>query len=66
MTFMMGIYNYVPETNHVSRVCSFSAIQNLQFLVHVMLLRMLNVLHFYINIAKINVQSQIWLFSAFP
>jgi hypothetical protein len=26
ITFMHGIYNYVPETNHVSRVHSVTAI----------------------------------------
>jgi len=26
-TFMQGIYNYIPETNHASRIYSFAAIQ---------------------------------------
>jgi len=34
---MQGIYNYVPENNQ------------LQFMVHLMLLLLLNVLHFYIS-----------------
>jgi len=34
---MQGIYNYTPETNHVSRVYSIVAILQLQFMVHVML-----------------------------
>jgi len=34
-----GIYNYVPETNHVSRVCSVAAALYLQFVLHVMLFR---------------------------
>jgi len=34
---MQGIYNYVPETNYVSRVYSAVAIQYLQFVLHVML-----------------------------
>jgi hypothetical protein len=29
--FMQGIYNYTPETNHVSRVHSVAAILYLQF-----------------------------------
>ena len=34
---MQGIYNYIPETNHVSGVYSASALLYLQFLLHVML-----------------------------
>jgi len=41
---MQGIYNYVLETDHVSGVYNFAAILWLQFMVHVMLLLMLNVL----------------------
>jgi len=26
ITFMLGIYNYIPETNHVSRVYSVAAV----------------------------------------
>jgi hypothetical protein len=45
---MQGIYNYIPETNHISRVYSVAAILRLLFMVHVMLLPMLNVFYFYI------------------
>ena len=34
---MQGIYNYIPETNHVSRVCSVAGVLCLQFVLHVML-----------------------------
>jgi len=27
ITFMQGIYNYIPETNHVSRTYSVAAVQ---------------------------------------
>jgi len=37
--FMQGIYNYIPETNHVSRVYSVAAVLYLQFVPHVMLFR---------------------------
>jgi len=37
ITFMQGIYNYIPETKHVSRVYSASAVMYLQFVLHVML-----------------------------
>jgi len=37
ITFMQGIYNYILETNHVSRVYSIAAVLYLQFVLHVML-----------------------------
>jgi len=37
ITFMQGMYNYTPETKHVSRVYSVAAVLNLQFVLHVML-----------------------------
>ena len=40
ITFMQGIYNYVPETNHVSKVYSVAAVLCLQFVLHVMLFRL--------------------------
>jgi len=36
---MQGIYNYIPETNPVSRVYSVAAGLYLQFVLHVMLFR---------------------------
>ena len=38
---MKGIYNYIPETNHVSTVYDAAAILSFQFILHVMLLPML-------------------------
>jgi len=40
ITFMQGIYNYIPETNHVFRVHSVAAVLYLQFVLHVMLFRL--------------------------
>ena len=37
ITFMQGIYNYVPETNRVSRVYCVAAVLYLKFMLHVML-----------------------------
>ena len=37
--FMQGIYNYIPQTNHVSRLYSVAAVPYLQLVLHVMLLR---------------------------
>ena len=39
ITCMHGIYNYIPETNHVSTVYSVAAVLYLQSVLHVMLLR---------------------------
>ena len=35
ITFMHGIYNYIPETYHVSRLYSVAAVLCLQFVLHV-------------------------------
>jgi hypothetical protein len=43
---MQDSYNYMPETNYVSRVYSFSDILYLQLMIHVMLFPTLNVLYF--------------------
>jgi hypothetical protein len=42
ITFMYSIYNYIPDTNHVSSVYSVAALVYLQILLHVMLLRTWN------------------------
>jgi hypothetical protein len=36
---MQGIYNYIPETNHVTTVCSAAAVLQLEFVLHVMSFR---------------------------
>jgi hypothetical protein len=57
---MQGIYNYIPETNHVSRV---SAVLYLQFVLHVMLFRMLNMFcTFTLVLPEVCVQRPIWHF----
>jgi hypothetical protein len=47
--FMRGVHNYVPQTNHVTTVCSVAAVLQLHFMLHVMLFPMLNVLYLYIS-----------------
>jgi len=37
VTFMNGIHNYIPETNHVSWVCNVADVLWLQYTVHIML-----------------------------
>ena len=44
---MQGIYNYIPATNHVSRVYGFAAVLYLQLLLHVILLYTRNVFRIY-------------------
>jgi protein-S-isoprenylcysteine O-methyltransferase Ste14 len=39
ISFMQGIYNFVPETNNISGVCSVAAVLLLQFVPHVTLFR---------------------------
>jgi len=40
--FTQGICNYILETNYVSRVHSVTAVPYLQFVLHVLLLHMVN------------------------
>jgi len=46
---MQGIYIYIPETNHVSRVNSVAAIVQLQFRLHVLLLLLLLLLLLFVT-----------------
>jgi len=39
INFIQGIYNYTPDTNHVSRVYADAAVLYLQFVPHVKLCR---------------------------
>ena len=46
---MQGIYTYIPETNHVPREYSVSAILSLLFMVPISLVPALAVLYFYVS-----------------
>jgi hypothetical protein len=62
---MQGTYNYILETNHVSRVNSVAAVLNLQFVLHVMILSPLNtrmVCSFTLALSVVRVQCPIRLF----
>ena len=50
ITFMSGIYNYVPETNHFYRVYSFAAVLYLQFVLRIMLFRLWNMFYAFVII----------------
>jgi len=43
MIFMQCIYNFMPERNHVYRLHNFAAVMYLQFVMYVMLFRILNI-----------------------
>jgi hypothetical protein len=49
ITFMQGIYNSIPKTNHVSSVYSVVAVMYLRYVLQIMLFRMSNVLYYYIS-----------------
>jgi hypothetical protein len=64
---MQGIYKYIPETNHVSRVHSIAAVLYLQFVLHVMLFRPLNMLRTFTSaLSAVCVQCPIWLLFVVP
>ena len=63
---MPGIYHYIPETNHVSSVYSFTAVLYLQSLLHVMLIRLRNMFcTFTPALTAVRAQCPIWLFLYF-
>jgi hypothetical protein len=59
---MQGIYNYMPETNHVSTVCSVAAILYLQFMVHIIIFPMLNIFYIYLYslLLLLSLLSECW------
>ena len=64
---MQGIFNYIPETNHVSKVYSVAAVLYLQFMLHVMLLRPLNMFCSSTSaLLAICAQHPVWPFSVVP
>ena len=66
ISFMQGIYTYIPETNSVPREYSVEAILLLLFMVLISLVSVLNLLYFYISNFRSIVQCQKWLFSVVP
>ena len=53
ISFMEGIYIYIPETNYVPREYSVAAILLLLFMVLISLVSVLNLLYFYISTFRI-------------
>ena len=66
ITFMQGIYTYIPETNYVPREYSVAAILLLLFMVLISLVSVLNLLYFTLVLSEVCVQCPIWLFSRVP
>ena len=63
---MQSIYNYIPETNHVSRVYSVAAVLYLQSVLHVMLLRPWNMFcSFTLELSAVCMQRPTGLFLQF-
>ena len=67
---MQDIYDYMSETNHVSRVYNVAAVLYLQFVLHVMLFRMLDMFCTFTlvlsEVSAVSVQCPILLFFAIP
>ena len=63
---MQGIYTYIPDTNHVPRKYSVSAILSLLFMVPISLVPALALLYLYISTFEVFVQCPIWQFSVVP
>jgi len=67
ITFVQGIYNYIPETNHVSRVYSVTAVLYLKFVLHVMLFHLWNLFcTFTLALSIVCKHCTIWLFFCIP
>ena len=67
ISFMQGIYTYIPDTNYVPRKYNVAAILLLLFMVLISLVSVLNLLYFYISTFRcMCVQCPIWLFSVVP
>jgi hypothetical protein len=62
ITCMQGTYNYIPETNHFSRVYSVAAVLYLQFVLHVMLFNMWNMFcTFTLLLPRVCVRCPTWM-----
>jgi len=63
ISFMRGIYNYIPETNPVSRVCNVAAVLYLHSVLHVMFFRPWDMFCTFTSaLSAVCVQCLVWLF----
>jgi hypothetical protein len=63
---MQCIYNYIPETNHVSAAYNVAAIPWLQCMVYVMLFPVISFCTFTLGLSEVLAQCTLWLCSAVP
>jgi hypothetical protein len=71
ITSIQSVHNYIPESNPISRIYDVTAIQCLQYKIHVlvMLFPVINVftlLHFYFSTFWRKFVNPVWLFSVLP
>ena len=67
ITVMHGIYNYIRETNRVAGAYSVAALLYLQFMLHEMLFRMLNMFCTFTSaLSEVCVQCPGWLCFVVP
>jgi len=66
ISFMQGIYTYIPETHYVPREHSVAVILLLLFMVLILLVPVLTLLYFTLVLSEVCVQCPIWLFSVVP
>ena len=60
VTSMQGIYNYIPKTNHVSRIYSDAAMFWIQLTVRAMLFPMVNVCTFILVLSEVYAQCALY------
>jgi hypothetical protein len=67
ITFMHGMYNYVPDTNHISRLYSVAAVLYIQFMLHAMLFCPWNMFCMFTSaLPTVCGQCPMWLFFVVP
>ena len=62
MSFMQGVYTYIPETNYVPREYSVAAILLLLFMVLISLVSVFNLLYFCILLSSSSSSPLCWVF----
>ena len=66
ISFMQGIYTYIPETNHIPREYSVPTILSLLFMVYIASSCVGTNCTFTLALSEVCVQCPIWLFSVVP
>jgi hypothetical protein len=66
MSFIQGVYTYIPETNHVPKEYNVAAILSLLFMVPISLDPALTLSTFTSALSAVCAQCPIWQFSVVP